>query len=128
MGERCWGGVQQTHTHTLTGCGFVQVDAFTVRAFRGNSAATCLLSPQHLPLTDSERQLIAADMNLAETAFVELMQLSGSFNTDSEFNLRWCVPALHAQRERKPFRFVCSAELCDLEAACCHINLIRCAM
>ena len=72
-------------------CGRPQVDAFTERAFKGNSAAACLLSPQHLPLSDADRQLIAAEMNLAETAFVELMQPSGSFSGDSEFNLRWCV-------------------------------------
>jgi PhzF family phenazine biosynthesis protein len=60
----------------------LQVDAFTSQAFRGNPAAVCLL--------DAERdaqwmQDVAAEMNLAETAFL--------LPRDSDFSLRWFTPA-----------------------------------
>ena len=44
-----------------------QVDAFTDRPFHGNPAAVCLLDrPRH----DAWMQSVAAEMNLAETAFL----------------------------------------------------------
>lgn len=52
-------------------CPVLQVDAFSSVPFGGNPAAVCLLGREHLPLADSVRQDIAAEMNLAETAFVE---------------------------------------------------------
>ena len=50
-----------------------QVDAFTHDAFGGNSAAVVLLEKVHLPLSDSVRQAIAMEMNLSETAFLEVV-------------------------------------------------------
>jgi PhzF family phenazine biosynthesis protein len=65
------------------GLRLVQVDAFTSEPFRGNPAAVCIL--------DRERdagwmQAVAAEMNLAETAFL-LRQSDG-------FSLRWFTPAV----------------------------------
>ena len=60
-----------------------QVDAFTDRPFAGNPAAVCLLSA---PATDAWMQSVAAEMNLAETAFL----LAG---TDG-FDLRWFTPTM----------------------------------
>jgi PhzF family phenazine biosynthesis protein len=58
-----------------------QVDAFTDRPFAGNPAAVCLLNEQ----ADAEwMQAIAAEMNLAETAFVRRL--------DDGFSLRWFTP------------------------------------
>jgi predicted PhzF superfamily epimerase YddE/YHI9 len=57
------------------------VDAFTARAFRGNPAAVCLLSA---PRPARWLQAVAAEMNLAETAF--LQPLAGAFR------LRWFTP------------------------------------
>jgi PhzF family phenazine biosynthesis protein len=58
-----------------------QVDAFTGRLFRGNPAAVVIL-PQWLP--DETLQAIAAENNLAETAFVVPLQ--------GAFGLRWFTP------------------------------------
>ena len=43
------------------------VDAFTDRPFTGNPAAVCILDR---PLSDARMQQIAAENNIAETAFV----------------------------------------------------------
>lgn len=58
-----------------------QVDAFTGRLFGGNPAAVVIL-PQWLP--DNTLQAIAAENNLADTAFVVPLQ--------GEFGLRWFTP------------------------------------
>ena len=58
-----------------------QVDAFTGRLFGGNPAAVVILS-QWLP--DQILQAIAAENNLADTAFVVPHQ--------GEFGLRWFTP------------------------------------
>ena len=54
-----------------------QVDAFTSQAFAGNPAAVCLLTREQLPMDDSLRLAIAAEMNLAETAFLEPVRAPG---------------------------------------------------
>jgi predicted PhzF superfamily epimerase YddE/YHI9 len=59
------------------------VDAFTDRAFAGNPAAVCLLDG---PRDAVWMQQLAAEMNLAETAFV-LREPGG-------FGLRWFTPAV----------------------------------
>lgn len=59
------------------------VDAFTDRAFAGNPAAICVLDG---PRGASWMQQLAAEMNLAETAFV--MREPGGFG------LRWFTPAV----------------------------------
>ena len=58
-----------------------QVDAFTGRLFGGDPAAVVIL-PQWLP--DNTLQAIAAENNLADTAFVVPLQ--------GEFGLRWFTP------------------------------------
>lgn len=60
-----------------------QVDAFTAEVFRGNPAAVCPL-PEWLP--DPVMQSIAAENNLAETAFF----VGGS----GRYHLRWFTPAV----------------------------------
>ena len=60
-----------------------QVDAFTSQAFRGNPAAVCLLAA---PAPASWMQSVAAEMNLAETAFV--------VNGRDAFGLRWFTPTV----------------------------------
>ena len=64
-----------------------QVDAFTDRPFTGNPAAVCLLDSV---LPGKVMRLIAAEMNLSETAF--LVPLDGDFMTASRFRLRWFTP------------------------------------
>lgn len=59
-----------------------QVDAFSAEPFRGNPAAICPLS-EWLP--DQVMQSIAAENNLAETAFY--------CTNGSGFHLRWFTPA-----------------------------------
>ncbi|WP_145419086.1 PhzF family phenazine biosynthesis protein [Planctomycetes bacterium K23_9] len=62
-----------------------QVDAFANAPFTGNPAAVCLL-PQYP--SDQWMQNVAAEMNLAETAFVVPTD-------DAEvFHLRWFTPAI----------------------------------
>lgn len=58
-----------------------QVDAFTDRLFGGNPAAICLMDTY---IDDVVMQSIAAENNLAETAFV--------WKTDDHFAIRWFTP------------------------------------
>ena len=60
-----------------------QVDAFTDRLFGGNPAAVCPLDSW---LPDEVMQQIAAENNLAETAFY--------VRTDRGFHIRWFTPAV----------------------------------
>ena len=62
---------------------YYQVDAFTSTLFSGNPAGVCLLADW---LPDQVLQSIAAENNLAETAFV--------VQKDSSFDLRWFTPTL----------------------------------
>jgi PhzF family phenazine biosynthesis protein len=58
-----------------------QVDAFTGERFRGNPAAVCVLDR---PVKSAWMQLVAAEMNLSETAFV--------LPSSDAFSLRWFTP------------------------------------
>lgn len=58
------------------------VDAFTPTAFGGNPAAVCLLDKE---ISEEKMQLIAAEFNLSETAFLQ------KINSDT-WNLRWFTP------------------------------------
>lgn len=60
---------------------FFQVDAFTNEAFRGNPAAVCFLSGTW---DETWMQNVAAEMNLAETAFAR--------PAEDGFDLRWFTP------------------------------------
>ena len=60
-----------------------QVDAFTARVFAGNPAAIC---PLEAWLPDATLQAIAAENNLAETAFF--------VREGDAFGLRWFTPAV----------------------------------
>ena len=57
------------------------VDAFTDSNFSGNPAGVCLLET---PIQDTLMQSIAAENNLAETAFL--------LKQDGEYSLRWFTP------------------------------------
>ncbi|MGO4538431.1 PhzF family phenazine biosynthesis protein [Paenibacillus sp. 2TAB19] len=60
------------------------VDAFTNEPFRGNPAAVCLLDQER---DESWMQLVAAEMNLSETAFA-VAPTAGQ----SDYGLRWFTP------------------------------------
>lgn len=60
-----------------------QVDAFTEKLFAGNPAAVC---PLEAWLPDDQMQSIAAENNLAETAFFVA--------NDGNYDLRWFTPAV----------------------------------
>ena len=60
---------------------FYQIDAFTDRMFSGNPAAVCPLEDW---LPDETMQAIAAENNLAETAFF--------IESGDHFDLRWFTP------------------------------------
>ena len=60
-----------------------QVDAFTDQPFKGNPAGVCLLDREP---DDKWMQNVAAEMNLAETAF--LVRQNG------DFKLRWFTPTI----------------------------------
>jgi predicted PhzF superfamily epimerase YddE/YHI9 len=66
----------------MTEIPFYQVDAFSASPFHGNPAAVCILKEM---LADKVLQAIAAENNLAETAF--LVQQSDAWK------LRWFTPA-----------------------------------
>ena len=58
-----------------------QVDAFTSKPFAGNPAGVCLLPS---PRDDAWMQNVAAEMNLAETAFL--------LHRPDGYGLRWFTP------------------------------------
>ncbi len=60
-----------------------QVDAFTDELFKGNPAAVCVLEGW---LADSQMQQIAAENNLAETAFI--------IPQNNRFLIRWFTPTI----------------------------------
>jgi PhzF family phenazine biosynthesis protein len=64
---------------------FFQIDAFADRPFTGNPAA---VMPLDAWLPDETMQAIAAENNLAETAFFV------STEGDADFELRWFTPAV----------------------------------
>jgi PhzF family phenazine biosynthesis protein len=67
-----------------------QVDAFTDRPFGGNPAAVCLLPG---PRDAEWMQLVAREMNLAETAFLH----PEDSKDDGSWRLRWFTPAVEVQ-------------------------------
>ena len=58
-----------------------QIDAFTTEAFNGNPAGVTLSND----LSENEKQLIAKEMNLSETAFI-------SNSTIADYKLQWFTP------------------------------------
>ena len=65
------------------------IDAFADRPFTGNPAAVCLLSTDSWP-DQCWMQQVAAEMNLAETAFAHpLAEVA-----DADWALRWFTPAV----------------------------------
>src|ERR1700722_16446414 len=63
------------------GVAITQIDSFTNQPFAGNPAAVCLLAE---PREESWMQLVAREMNLAETAFL--------LAREDGFDLRWFTP------------------------------------
>lgn len=70
----------------MTGIPFFQVDAFAERPLTGNPAA---VMPLDRWLPDEVMQAIAAENNLAETAFTV-----PSESDDADYELRWFTPAV----------------------------------
>jgi len=65
------------------GQSIVQVDAFTDRPFAGNPAGVCVLEG---PADKDWMRQVAAEMNLAETAFL--------YKEEGAYHLRWFTPAI----------------------------------
>ena len=65
---------------------FYQVDAFAPARFQGNPAAVVLLDAW---LEDAQLQLIAAENNLSETAF-----LVPAESSEVDYELRWFTPTV----------------------------------
>ncbi|MEO8398757.1 MAG: PhzF family phenazine biosynthesis protein [Ignavibacteriaceae bacterium] len=63
-----------------------QIDAFTDKPFKGNQAAVCFADE----LTSKEKQVIANEMNLAETAFI-------SKSKEADYNLKWFTPTTEVE-------------------------------
>ena len=61
----------------------LQIDAFTSEPFKGNPAAVCFMDGER---DDRWMANVAAEMNLAETAFLS--------PHDDGWNLRWFTPAV----------------------------------
>ena len=70
----------------MTAYRVVQVDAFATRAFEGNPAA---VMPLEAWLPDATMQAIAAENNVAETAFTV-----SSKRDDADYDLRWFTPTV----------------------------------
>jgi trans-2,3-dihydro-3-hydroxyanthranilate isomerase len=63
-----------------------QIDAFTTEAFHGNPAGVTLIDS----LSENEKQLIAREMNLSETAFI-------SKSDKADYKLQWFTPTKEVQ-------------------------------
>lgn len=70
----------------MVGVNIYQVDSFTNEVFRGNPAAVCILTK---PLDADWAQRVAAEMNLAETAFL-YPEVDG-------YGLRWFTPTVEVE-------------------------------
>lgn len=70
----------------MPGIRCLQVDAFTDRPFGGNPAAVCVLDDGR---DEQWMQNVAAEMNLAETAFVK--------RDGDVWDLRWFTPAIEVE-------------------------------
>ena len=72
------------------------VDSFSSKPFAGNPAAVCLIRRDIADrINDVTMTKIAAEMNLSETAFVvEKEGDASTFQTGSEFGLRWFTPTV----------------------------------
>ena len=68
---------------------FDQIDAFTDRAFAGNSAA---VMPLDAWLDDATLQAIAMENNLSETAFI----VARTDRSEADYDLRWFTPTVEA--------------------------------
>jgi len=67
------------------------IDAFTDRPFAGNPAGVCLLDGPNWP-DEGWMQQVAAEMNLAETAFAR-----PDPGPDADWGLRWFTPAVEVR-------------------------------
>jgi PhzF family phenazine biosynthesis protein len=65
------------------------IDTFTDRPFAGNPAAVCLLDTENWP-DETWMQQVAAEMNLAETAFAHPLPEGA----DADWALRWFTPTV----------------------------------
>ena len=66
------------------------IDAFAARPFTGNPAAVCLLPDADSWPDECWMQQVAAEMNLAETAFAYPLADS----EDADWALRWFTPVV----------------------------------
>ena len=69
-----------------------QIDAFTDAPFKGNPAGVCLLDGRSVD--DTWMQNVAAEMNLAETAFVRRQGDPSTAPEASGWSLRWFTPTI----------------------------------
>lgn len=74
----------------MTDISIYQVDAFTGELFGGNPAAVC---PLEAWLPDATLQAIAAENNLAETAFFVANEPGG----EADYALRWFTPSCEVE-------------------------------
>jgi predicted PhzF superfamily epimerase YddE/YHI9 len=76
------------------GLAIYPVDAFTDRPFAGNPAGVCPLPLPGFPAADW-MQAVAAEMNVAETAF--LVRRRDDSGSGSGFDLRWFTPTVEVE-------------------------------
>lgn len=68
------------------------IDAFAERAFTGNPAGVCLLDSDSWP-DEGWMQLVAAELNLSETAFARPIRTDGEAgDTGTHWGVRWFTP------------------------------------
>lgn len=103
----CFGSMTRTHP-------FQTVDAFTSSPFSGNPAAVLIFTSstedQTLAKDDDLMQKIAAEFNLAETAFCRALGREGGEEEEEsrEYEIRWRTPTVEARCEvRKTSRRLC---------------------
>ncbi|RCV23987.1 hypothetical protein SETIT_5G049300v2 [Setaria italica] len=77
-----------------SGIQYAVVDAFTAEPFKGNPAAVCLLEDAAKAADERWMQSVAAEFNLAETAF---LLRDSSAAAAPRFQLRWFTPAAEVE-------------------------------
>lgn len=95
---------------------YTTVDAFTSSPFGGNPAAVIVWPDATLAADDALAQQIAAEFNLSETAFCQL--LDGGTALEPVYELRWRTPMTEVRLLSGRERAICESFQTDEKLIC----------
>lgn len=92
-----WSSIPTPAPRCLNHLVHAQVDAFTSKAFGGNSAAIIFLEGEARSISTETLQVLAMENNLSETAYIQTIDPSESVASASNFGLRWFTPTIEVK-------------------------------